>query len=116
MSINDVNFSTISSLIASLFEEILKETDLVQNGLKTKFNSKSKPKINIEEYIKRIMTFFKCSEESLILAMIYIDKLSELHSHFIINSYNIHRLVFPNYSFIYLFFVVVWDKTYQFIL
>lgn len=96
MSFNDVNFSTISSLIASLFEEILRETDLVQNGLKTKFNSKSKPKIHIEDYIKRIMTFFKCSEESLILAMIYIDKLSELQSHFIINSYNIHRLIINN--------------------
>lgn len=88
-----INDTTLISLISSLFNEILDETDLIQNAIKTKFTSKSKPTIAIKDYLSRIMNFFKCSQETLILAMIYIDRVTESISHFVLNSLNIHRSV-----------------------
>ena len=50
------------------------------------------PQISIEDYIKRIMKYTQMNISSLILAIIYIDKMCEKNS-YILCFNNIHRLI-----------------------
>ena len=50
------------------------------------------PQISIEDYIKRIMKYTQMNISSLILAIIYIDKMCENNS-YILCFNNIHRLI-----------------------
>lgn len=83
--------SDIVSMITTIFKEILQETDNIKNPKLTKFNSKFKPGISLQDYMNRLNKCFKCSQESFILALIYIDRITENICNFIVNSFNIHR-------------------------
>lgn len=83
--------NVLISLITIVFKEILQETDNIKNPKITKFNSKFKPGISLHDYLLRLSNCFQCSQECFILALIYIDRLTENICHFIVNSYNIHR-------------------------
>ena len=50
------------------------------------------PQISIEDYVKRIMKYTQMNISSLILAIIYIDKMCENNS-YILCFNNIHRLI-----------------------
>ena len=50
------------------------------------------PQISIEDYIKRILKYTQMNISSLILAIIYIDKMCEKNS-YILCFNNIHRLI-----------------------
>ena len=50
------------------------------------------PQISIEDYIKRIMKYTQMNISSLILAIIYIDKMCEIQK-YILCFNNIHRLI-----------------------
>lgn len=81
----------IINMITTLFTEILQETDLIKNCKIGKFTSKYKPNISLRDYLTRLGRCFQCSQECFIFALIYIDRLTENCSHFIVNSLNIHR-------------------------
>lgn len=81
----------IINMITTLFTEILQETDLIKNSKIGKFTSKYKPNISLRDYLTRLARCFQCSQECFIFALIYIDRLTENCSHFIVNSLNIHR-------------------------
>ena len=83
----------IINMITTLFTEILQETDLIKNCKIGKFTSKYKPNISLREYLTRLGRCFQCSQECFIFALIYIDRLTENCSHFIVNSLNIHRFL-----------------------
>jgi len=51
------------------------------------------PALDIKSYLWRIAHFTGCSEESLVLCLIYLDKLSEGNSRIIVTSHNVHRLL-----------------------
>ena len=78
-------------IIASVLAKILIETDKISDHLVTSFSAKSVPGISIKDYLFRIAKCSKCSSESVILALIYIDRLTERHNKFMIKSINIHR-------------------------
>jgi tRNA(Ile)-lysidine synthase TilS/MesJ len=78
-------------IIADLLTEIVSETDKIKESLLTKFTAKTKPSISIKEYLNRISRCAHCSQECFILALIYIDRISENNRNFVINSLNIHR-------------------------
>ena len=82
----------VIAMISLLFHEILQETDIIKNCKISKFNSKFKPRITLQEYLIRVSRCFKCSQECFILALIYIDRMTEYSTNFIVNSLNIHRL------------------------
>jgi hypothetical protein len=84
---------TIINMITTLFTEILQETDLIKNCKIGKFTSKYKPNIKLFDYLSRLAKCFQCSQECFILALIYIDRITENCSHFIVNSLNIHRFL-----------------------
>jgi hypothetical protein len=81
----------IIEVISGVLGEILKETDKIPDQSTTSFHAKSIPAISLKDYLTRIAKCSKCSDEVLILALIYIDKITERNKKFIIKSLNIHR-------------------------
>jgi len=88
-------------MIASVLAEIVEQTDklLQQPGISnldkaiTKFHATRPPAIAVKEYLLRVVKYANCSESCYILALIYIDRLTEKRPGFVINSLNIHRLL-----------------------
>ncbi len=82
---------TIIKIMSSLMEGIIKQTDAVPDKIVTVFHSKSVPCVPIGDYILRIVKYGQCSIESVILALIYIDRLIQMNPAFILKSLNVHR-------------------------
>jgi len=59
----------------------------------TRFHTLRAPEITVKAYLNRIAMYSMCSEESFILALIYIDRLNEVNGNFMVNSLNIHRII-----------------------
>lgn len=54
------------------------------------FSSLTKPEINLNDYLIRFISYSKIEEASLIIALIYIDRICQKNN-IIITEYNIHR-------------------------
>jgi hypothetical protein len=83
----------LADIIALVLTEILKETNKSTDNFTSAFHSKRVPSISVKDYLTRIAKCAKCSPECLILALIYLDRLTERNKRFIIKSLNIHRLL-----------------------
>jgi hypothetical protein len=83
-------FSLIET-ISIVLEGLIRETDKHFDSTTTAFHAKMIPDIRIRDYLYRIVKCSECSTESLILALIYIDRLIEKNNGFLIKSLNIHR-------------------------
>jgi len=59
----------------------------------SKFHAMRIPYITLKEYLERIAKYSGCSSESLVLALVYIDRIIQGSQNFIVNSYSIHRLL-----------------------
>lgn len=94
-----VNESLLKKL-NNIFLMILEENK-TSNGYEEKlyrqkdmsFSSNHIPKVSIKNYLQRIMNYTEVEESTLIIALIYIDRLNQL-SKVILTPYNIHRLIF----------------------
>ncbi|KAM3134033.1 hypothetical protein pb186bvf_013875 [Paramecium bursaria] len=78
--------------IASVLEEIIEETNKLDTCV-TKFHSIKIPAIDIDAYLFRIAKYSKASEQCFVLALIYLDRIQELNTSIILNSYCIHRFL-----------------------
>lgn len=89
--------------ISSLLSDIIKEnattnpkdslTDKSKSGkisLGQAFYSKKPPAITIFAYLERIQKYSKLEDSTLILALIYIDRLCDMND-YQMNNFNIHR-------------------------
>ena len=56
------------------------------------FLSRKPPKISIINYLERILRYSKIEESTLIIMLIYIDRLCDFND-LILNKYNIHRIM-----------------------
>ncbi|CAD8187629.1 unnamed protein product [Paramecium pentaurelia] len=79
--------------IAKVLDEIVQETDIIESPIQTVFHTNKKPQITIYKYIERIKIYSYCSNECFILALIYIDRVQEMNSDVVINSYCVHRFM-----------------------
>jgi len=59
----------------------------------TRFHAIKVPQLSICDYLSRISTYFQCSHECFVLALVYIDRIVKLHPDFTISVLNIHRLL-----------------------
>mmetsp|Transcript_13785 Transcript_13785/g.29068 ORF Transcript_13785/g.29068 Transcript_13785/m.29068 type:complete len:203 (-) Transcript_13785:534-1142(-) len=60
----------------------------------TPFHSSKPPTISVKSYLEdRILKYAGCSEETFILALIYIDQVVQFNPDFVISSLNVHRLL-----------------------
>ncbi|EGR33118.1 hypothetical protein IMG5_061170 [Ichthyophthirius multifiliis] len=83
----------ILNIIANVLQEIIQQTDNQPIEFLTNFHGQNIPNISIKDYLLRISRCTNCSQECFILALIYIDRITQRHKKFNINSYNIHRIL-----------------------
>ena len=81
----------IADLLVNICEE--NKTKKSKNSflLKT-FTNKNIPSISIKDYLLRLQKHSKVNESTIILILIYIDRVCNMN-HFIITYYNIHKLI-----------------------
>eukprot|EP01015_Nassula_variabilis_P010425 TRINITY_DN1835_c0_g1_i8.p1 TRINITY_DN1835_c0_g1~~TRINITY_DN1835_c0_g1_i8.p1 ORF type:complete len:154 (-),score=19.82 TRINITY_DN1835_c0_g1_i8:85-546(-) len=66
----------IATIIADVLEQIVLESENIQEESSYKqFQAKTVPSISVKDYLVRIAKFSHCSQECLIFALIYIDRL-----------------------------------------
>ena len=58
----------------------------------TAFHAGKIPSISVRGYIDRMAKFMKCTEETFVLALIYIDRITTRNKKLVINVHCIHRL------------------------
>ena len=91
-----IDKETIIKSINSILEEIIKEnmdsskTKIREQQKSSTFFAKKIPSISVISYMERIIKYTKLEEASLIVMLIYIDKLCEMNN-FLLTENNIHR-------------------------
>ena len=93
------NDFSIAQRISSTLEGIIhkNEVENTENSLvdydNSLFTLKTIPKISIEDYLNRIQKYTELEDSTLIIALIYIDRLSE-NKNIKLSIYNVHRILF----------------------
>ena len=82
---------TMADLLTDICEESSKDKD-TNNKLIKPFLSKKIPSISIEKYLERLISHTKMEISTLILILIYIDKICK-NNKFRLNYFNIHKLI-----------------------
>ena len=82
----------IIEAVTLMLEAYLEHTNSASNVIATYFHTSKPPNISIRLYLKRLEEYMKCSNETFILALIYLDRITAKEQKFIINSSCIHRL------------------------
>ena len=88
---------SISKFIASSLEKLLKMEKKDKSISKKRleiFTKERIPEISLFDYLNRIIKYMNCEESTLILSLIYLDRLSLRNIFF--SKYNIHRLLFTS--------------------
>lgn len=107
--LHDLDRDTTIQNITAILTEIISEnmdsskTKLREAQKNTTFFSKKIPSINIQAYFERIIKYSKMEETTLVVVLIYIDKLCESNN-FLLTENNIHRYVYL-YRIFLLFFM-----------
>ena len=86
--------------ISQILETILKDNklnsnyeDIIHKQRKSVFSSFSIPNISIEDYLIRIQTYSNIEKNTLIVSLIFIDRLCKI-SNVTLTYYNIHKILF----------------------
>lgn len=58
------------------------------------FRSVRTPSVSITAYLGRLHTYFGCSDECYVIALVYIDRLGKLDPTMTVCNLNVHRLLF----------------------
>ena len=97
---NEILNLDLIKTISQILETILKDNklldnyaEIVKNQRKMAFSSRIIPSISIEEYLIRIQTYANMEKNTLILSLIYIDRLCKIAC-ITLTYYNIHRILF----------------------
>jgi len=95
-SLNNFDFLCsveLSEIISAVMTEIVKKTDRLATTFASPFQAKNQPRVSIQVYLHRILEKVRCSQECLILALIYIDRYTESQPKFVMQTTNIYRLM-----------------------
>mmetsp|Transcript_32827 Transcript_32827/g.68809 ORF Transcript_32827/g.68809 Transcript_32827/m.68809 type:complete len:196 (+) Transcript_32827:215-802(+) len=86
----------IVAIMARLLTDLVLRNDqlpLIPSHI-TPFHSSTPPTISVRSYLEdRILRYAGCSEETFILALMYMDQVVQLNPEFVICSLNVHRLL-----------------------
>lgn len=89
-----MKISTIE-IISDLFMNICEENKTKKNNkniLLKSFTNKTIPSISIKDYLLRLSKHAKVNESTIILILIYIDRICKIN-HFFLTYYNIHKMI-----------------------
>ena len=93
----------VIDIVADILEEIVKDneknnenesniSDSNESAIISVFTSNKTPQISIKKYLTRIMKYSKPETSTVIICLIYIDKICEI-STLQLSIYNIHRII-----------------------
>ena len=87
---------SLDQIATSLSQVLLKMVTCNQNNtaVESLFHSKKVPGISIEGYLRRQATYSRCSPETFLLALIYIDRYLENNPEQSLGARNVHKLFF----------------------
>ena len=85
------NMEIISDLFMNICEEN-KSKKSNKNILLKSFTNKNIPSISIKDYLFRLSKHAKVNESTIILILIYIDRICKIN-HFFLTYYNIHKMI-----------------------
>ena len=95
---NDVLIDNINSTLNSIIEENKNLKNFKEKILQQKklvFYSPDIPPITIKDYLYRIQSLTEVEDNTLILSLIYIDKICE-NASIILSEFNIHKILFSS--------------------
>ena len=95
-SISNHLFNAISKILNQIVHQSKKlpnYLDIIKSQEKMSFSSKKVPNISIKDYLKRIQTYSELENSTLIVSLIYIDRICQLGK-IVLTSHNIHRILF----------------------
>ena len=85
--------------ITNILNEIIEENEndeeleeIINKQSRLSFSSTRPPVIQLKNYIERILKYTKCEESTLILSLIYIDKICQSNN-LLLTNLNIHRYI-----------------------
>ena len=87
---------SISTALTMILEEnknLKNYKEIIRKQKKMIFSANTVPNISIYDYLIRIQTYSNIEKNTLILSLIYIDRLCEI-GHLTLTYYNIHRIIF----------------------
>ena len=94
LDLSNFNTSNVKDMQGMFFEnkklKNYKEKLISQQNMC--FSSSSIPSIELKKYLERIIIYTESEESTIIIALIYIDRLSKF-SGIILTPYNIHRIM-----------------------
>ena len=79
--------------ICIILENVIKLNNTSSSKNKTIFSCEEIPKISLYDYLYRIQKYLKVEDNTLILALIYIDRICK-NDKYMINACNIHKILF----------------------
>lgn len=95
----EINYDLIKS-ISSTLKMVLDENkkleeykDIIKTQSKTVFSANTVPNISIYDYLIRIQTYANMEKSTLILGLIFIDRLCDKDG-LVLTYFNIHRILF----------------------
>ena len=96
LQVNESLLNKISTILSIVLEENKSLDDYKEKLSSQKnmsFTSYNKPSLSIKDYLYRIQNYTEAEDNTLIIALMYIDRLSEISS-LLLTPYNIHRIIF----------------------
>jgi hypothetical protein len=86
-SLFEISIQEFLSCITDSVECIIDKNLKASNTI---FDNETIPKIGVKEYLVRIMKYCKINKSTVVIALVYIDRLP---SEFFISMYNIHKVI-----------------------
>lgn len=62
------------------------------SATRTNFHTSRPPNISIRNYLRRLEQYMKCTQESYVVALIYLDRVTAMKPELELSNYCIHRL------------------------
>ena len=96
LQVNESLLNKISTILSIVLEENKSLDDYKEKLSSQKnmsFTSYNKPSLSIKDYLYRIQNYTEAEDNTIIIALMYIDRLSEISS-LLLTPYNIHRIIF----------------------
>jgi hypothetical protein len=96
LQINEILLNKINKILSIVIEENktlknYKEKVLSQRDMS--FTSYKKPSLSIKDYLFRIQNYTEAEDNTIIIALMYIDRLSDISS-ILLTPFNVHRILF----------------------
>jgi hypothetical protein len=96
LQINEILLNKINKILSIVIAENktlknYKEKVLSQRDMS--FTSYKKPSLSIKDYLFRIQNYTEAEDNTIIIALMYIDRLSDISS-ILLTPFNVHRILF----------------------